>query len=70
MLPNETGKIKFQIQSPFLISGTIFFEIKVWSTAIPDESVSAIQRVNIVPRSGNLELSNIDCQFKTKLGEL
>ena len=70
MLPNETGKIKFQIQSPFLISGTIFFEIKVWSTAIPDESVSAIQRVNIVPRSGgNLELSNIDCQFKTKPGE-
>ena len=70
MLPNETGKIKFQIQSPFLISGTIFFEIKVWSTAIPDESVSAIQRVNIVPRSGgNLELSNIDCQFKTNPGE-
>jgi hypothetical protein len=70
MLPNETGKIKFQIQSPFLISGTIFFEIKVWSTAIPDESVSAIQRVNIVPRSGgNLELNNIDCQFKTKPGE-
>lgn len=70
MLPNQTGKIKFQIQSPFLISGTIFFEIKVWSTAIPDESVSAIQRVNIVPRSGgNLELSNIDCQFKTNPGE-
>lgn len=70
MLPNETGKIKFQIQSPFLISGTIFFEIKVWSTAIPDESVSAIQRVNIVPRSGgNLELNNIDCQFNTKPGE-
>ena len=70
MLPNETGKIKFQIQSPFLISGTIFFEIKVWSTAIPDESVSAIQRVNIVPRSGgNLELSNIDCQFKTNPGD-
>ena len=70
MLPNETGKIKFQIQSPFLISGTMFFEIKVWSTAIPDESVSAIQRVNIVPRSGgNLELNNIDCQFKTKPGE-
>ena len=70
MLPNETGKIIFQIQSPFLISGTIFFEIKVWSTAIPDESVSAIQRVNIVPRSGgNLELNNIDCQFKTKPGE-
>ena len=70
MLPNETGKIKFQIQSPFLISGTIFFEIKVWSTAIPDESVSAIQRINIVPRSGgNLELSNIDCQFNTKPGE-
>ena len=70
MLPNQTGKIKFQIQSPFLISGTIFFEIKVWSTAIPDESVSAIQRVNIVPRSGgNLELSNIDCQFKTNPGD-
>lgn len=70
MSPNQTGKIKFQIQSPFLISGTIFFEIKVWSTAIPDESVSAIQRVNIVPRSGgNLELSNIDCQFKTNPGE-
>ena len=70
MLPNQTGKIKFQIQSPFLISGTIFFEIKVWSTAIPDESVSAIQRINIVPRSGgNLELSNIDCQFNTKPGE-
>ena len=70
MWPNETGKIRFQIQSPYLTSGTIFFEIKIWSTAIPDEPVNAIQRVNIVPRSGgNLELNNIDCQFETKPGD-
>ena len=70
MWPNETGKIRFQIQSPYLITGTIFFEIKVWSTAIPDEAVNVIQRVNIVPRSGgNLELNNIDCQFETKPGD-
>ena len=46
MWPNETGKIRFQIQSPYLITGTIFFEIKVWSTAIPDEAVNVTQRVN------------------------
>ena len=70
MWPNETGKIRFQIQSPYLITGTIFFEIKVWSTAIPDEAVNVTQRVNIVPRSGgNLELINIDCQFETKPGD-
>ena len=71
MWPNETGKIRFQIQSPLLVSGSIFFEIKVWSTAVPDEAVFAIQRVNIVPRSGgNLELNNIDCQFETSPGEI
>ena len=70
MWPNETGKIRFQIQSPYLITGTIFFEIKVWSTASPEEAVNVTQRVNIVPRSGgNLELNNIDCQFETKPGD-
>ena len=47
MWPNETGKIRFQIQSPYLITGTIFFEIKVWSTAIPDEAVNVTQRAAI-----------------------
>ena len=71
MWPNETGRIRFQIQSPLLVSGSIFFEIKVWSTAVPEDAVFAIQRVNIVPRSGgNLELNNIDCQFETSPGEI
>tara|TARA_B110000196_G_C21153124_1_gene671116 strand:- start:3096 stop:5990 length:2895 start_codon:yes stop_codon:yes gene_type:complete len=70
MWPNETGKIRFQIQSPLLVSGSIFFEIKIWSVAVPEEAVFAIQRVNIVPRSGgNLELNNVDCQFETSPGE-
>ncbi len=71
MWPNETGKIRFQVQSPLLVAGSMFFEIKIWSTAAPGDSVSAIQRVNIVPRSGgNLELNNIDCQFETSPGEI
>ena len=71
MWPNETGKIRFQIQSPYLVTGTIFFEIKVWSTAVPDEAINVTQRVNIVPRSGgNLELNNIDCQFETQPGDI
>ena len=71
MWPNETGKIRFQIQSPLLVSGSMFFEIKIWSTAAPEEAAFAIQRVNIVPRSGgNLELNNIDCQFETIPGEI
>ena len=71
MWPNETGKIRFQIQSPLLVSGSMFFEIKIWSTAVPEEAAFAIQRVNIVPRSGgNLELNNIDCQFETIPGEI
>ncbi len=70
MWPNETGKIRFQIQSPLLVSGSMFFEIKIWSTALPDEPVFATQRVNIVPRSGgSLELNNIDCQFETMPGD-
>ena len=71
MFPNETGKIRFQIQSPFLVSGSMFFEIKIWSTAVPEDAVFATQRVNIVPRSGgDLELNNIDCQFKTSPGDI
>jgi hypothetical protein len=71
MFPNETGKIRFQIQSPFLVSGSVFFEIKIWSTAVPEDAVFATQRVNIVPRSGgDLELNNIDCQFKTSPGDI
>ena len=71
MWPNETGKVRFQIQSPLLVSGSMFFEIKIWSTAAPEEAAFAIQRVNIVPRSGgNLELNNIDCQFETIPGEI
>ena len=70
MWPNETGKVRLQIQSPYQITGTIFFEIVVWSTAEPNELVNVTQRINIVPRSGgNLELNNIDCQFETKPGE-
>lgn len=71
MWPNETGKIRFQIQSPLLVSGSMFFEIKVWSTAAPEDAVLTMQRVNIVPRSGgDLELNNIDCQFETSPGEM
>jgi hypothetical protein len=71
MWPNETGKIRFQVQSPLLVAGSMFFEIKIWSTAAPEDAVFAIQRVNIVPRSGgDLELNNIDCQFETSPGEI
>lgn len=70
LYPNQTANIRFQVESPFLTSGSMFFEVKIWSSAAPEDAVYTIQRVNIVPRSGGtLELNNIDCNFDISPGE-
>jgi hypothetical protein len=70
LYPNQTANIRFQVESPFLTSGSMFFEVKIWNLAAPEDAVYTIQRVNIVPRSGGtLELNNIDCNFDISPGE-
>ena len=70
LYPNQTANIRFQVESPFLTSGSMFFEVKIWSSAAPEDAVYTTQRVNIVPRSGgSLELNNIDCNFEISPGE-
>jgi len=54
MSPNGSGEVHLQVQSPNRYPGTLFFDIRVWSTAAPAEVSAVSQRVSIVPRTGGV----------------
>jgi len=54
MSPNGSGEVHLQVQSPNRYPGTLFFDIRVWSTAAPEEVSTVTQRVSIIPRTGGV----------------
>jgi hypothetical protein len=70
MAPNESGQIHLQVQAPDRYPGALFFDVRVWGSASPDQVSTVNQRVSIVPRTGGvLALQEDGCTGDTSPGE-
>jgi len=70
MAPNESGEVHLQVQAPDRYPGALFFEVRVWSSAAPEDVSVVSQRVSIAPRTGGLLTMEIGgCEGDTLPGD-
>ena len=70
MNPGETTTVRMQVQSPILTSGRLDMMVQFWADGV-EEIQRLNQTISIVPRSGgDLGLTNVDCMFEVKPGDI